>query len=188
VRNDHRGGRLRCRASLTISRGCTLAPSIVPRNNSWNWIRANGAYRGRDSKILSCSRSRSCEERKSPGCPGARERRGRRVRGLRQLPSRDPPRTAGLQFREARRPGPRPALGAESLTIGGDQLAQGMKALEHGARAERSSAECPGRCPCAARWPAVPRRTAPAAPLFQQLPRAGPFRRWANPELPCTRA
>src|SRR5260370_35999114 len=37
-----------------------------------------------------------------------------------------------MQFREARRP--EPALGAESLTIGGDQLAQGMKALEHGAR------------------------------------------------------
>src|SRR5260370_36313809 len=37
-----------------------------------------------------------------------------------------------MQFREARRP--EPALGAESLTIGGNQLAQGMKAVEHGAR------------------------------------------------------
>src|SRR5260370_33439271 len=34
-----------------------------------------------------------------------------------------------MQFREARRP--EPALGAESVTIGGNQRAQGIKALEH---------------------------------------------------------
>src|SRR5882757_1555051 len=55
---------LRCRASLTISRGCTLAPSMVPRNNFWNWIRRWRLSRYRQQNT-SYSRSHSCDERKS---------------------------------------------------------------------------------------------------------------------------